>query len=59
MKIKSRRLKRSQTISFLNAGIYVIDAEFIDLVPSNEYFDMTSLFEQIIFDQIELQPFNP
>jgi len=37
---------------FVNAGIYVIDGEVIGLVPSGEYFDMTSLFDRIIEKKI-------
>jgi dTDP-glucose pyrophosphorylase len=33
---------------FVNAGIYVLEPETLDLVPSNEFFDMTDLFEQLI-----------
>lgn len=33
---------------FVNAGIYVIEPEILDLIPENKYLDMTSLFETII-----------
>lgn len=33
---------------FVNAGIYVIEPEILDLIPKNKYLDMTSLFEIII-----------
>jgi dTDP-glucose pyrophosphorylase/CBS domain-containing protein len=33
---------------FVNAGIYVLNPELIDLIPENDYFDMTTLFEQLI-----------
>ena len=33
---------------FVNAGIYVLDPELIDLIPDGEFFDMTTLFEAII-----------
>ncbi len=33
---------------FVNAGIYVLDPELIDLIPKGEFFDMTTLFEAII-----------
>jgi dTDP-glucose pyrophosphorylase len=38
---------------FVNAGIYVLDGEVIDLVPNDEYFDMTSLFDLVIRDKIK------
>jgi len=33
---------------FVNAGIYLLDPECIDLIPDNEFYDMTSLFEHLI-----------
>jgi len=36
---------------FVNAGIYVVSPEALDLVPSNIYFDMPSLFERVHVDQ--------
>jgi len=32
---------------FVNAGIYVISPELLDLIPQDRFFDMPSLFEQI------------
>ena len=32
----------------INSGIYVFDPEVINLIPTNEYFDMPSLFESMI-----------
>jgi dTDP-glucose pyrophosphorylase len=33
---------------FVNAGIYILEPECIDLIPDSEFYDMTSLFEKII-----------
>jgi len=33
---------------FVNAGIYVINPEIIDLIPKNTYYDITTLFEKLI-----------
>ncbi len=33
---------------FVNAGIYVLEPELIDLIPADQYFDMTTLFETVI-----------
>ncbi|WP_103027998.1 nucleotidyltransferase family protein [Salinibacter altiplanensis] len=33
---------------FVNAGIYVLEPETLDLVPENEFFDMTELFETLV-----------
>ena len=33
---------------FVNAGIYVLSSESIELIPENEYFDMPNLFERLI-----------
>lgn len=32
---------------FVNAGIYVVSPEILDLIPSDRFFDMPSLFDQI------------
>jgi NDP-sugar pyrophosphorylase family protein len=32
---------------FVNAGLYVISPEVIDLIPRNEFFDMPALFDRI------------
>lgn len=32
---------------FVNAGIYVISPEAINMIPKNEYFDMPALFEKL------------
>jgi len=36
---------------YVNAGIYLLEPECIDLIPENEFFDMTSLFEQLIAEK--------
>jgi dTDP-glucose pyrophosphorylase/predicted transcriptional regulator len=33
---------------FVNAGIYVLEPEVLELIPKNRYLDMTTLFELII-----------
>jgi len=33
---------------FVSAGIYMLNAECIDLIPENEFYDMPTLFEQLI-----------
>ncbi len=33
---------------FVNAGIYLLEPNCIDLIPENEFYDMTSLFEKLI-----------
>lgn len=33
--------------SFINAGVYVLTPECIDLIPSDQYFDMTDLVEAV------------
>ncbi|HZG59688.1 MAG TPA: nucleotidyltransferase family protein [Anoxybacillus sp.] len=33
---------------FVNAGIYVLNPEALELIPKNEYFDMPALFESLI-----------
>ena len=33
---------------FVNAGIYVLGTSALDIIPGNEHFDMTTLFERLI-----------
>ena len=33
---------------FVNAGVYVLSPDCCDLIPRNDYFDMTSLFQALI-----------
>lgn len=33
---------------FVNAGVYVLDPEVLSLIPQGEYFDMTTLFNNLI-----------
>jgi NDP-sugar pyrophosphorylase family protein len=42
---------------FVNAGIYVLKPETLNLVPENEFFDMTELFEAIIEREAEATVF--
>ncbi|MDC0239199.1 nucleotidyltransferase family protein [Candidatus Thioglobus sp.] len=34
---------------FVNAGIYLLEPECIDLIPNNEFYDMPMLFEKLLF----------
>ena len=42
---------------FVSAGIYVIQPDVLDLIPSDSYFDMPSLFDQLIADKKETVAF--
>ena len=33
---------------FVNAGIYLLEPDCIDLIPDNEFYDMPALFEELI-----------
>jgi dTDP-glucose pyrophosphorylase len=33
---------------FVNAGIYALEPETLDVIPENEFYDMTDLFEQLV-----------
>ena len=35
---------------FVNAGIYILDPDCIDLIPRDEFYDMPSLFEKMILN---------
>ena len=41
----------------VNAGIYLLEPDVLDVIPRNEYFDMTSLFEQLINHNIQVGSF--
>ena len=42
---------------FVNAGIYVLEPETLNLIPPNEYFDMTSVFEKLTESNLETVAF--
>ena len=42
---------------FVNAGIYVLEPETLDLVPENEFFDMPELFEALMDREAEATVF--
>lgn len=42
---------------FVNAGIYVLNPEILEMIPETGYFDMTELFEQLIQQDKEVAVF--
>jgi len=36
---------------FVNAGIYLLEPECIDIIPDNEFYDMPLLFENLILNK--------
>ena len=42
---------------FVNAGIYVLEPDVLDLIPKNAYFDMPTLFEKLVEQQKETAVF--
>ena len=42
--IKEKPIHRS----FINAGIYVLSPEVLDFIPQSEFYDMPTLFEQLM-----------
>jgi dTDP-glucose pyrophosphorylase len=51
-------IKEKPTHSFfVNAGIYLLEPECIDLIPDDEFYDMTSLFEELISEQNKIVSF--
>ena len=42
---------------FVNAGVYLLEPECIDLIPSNKFYDMPSLFEELIKSNRKTTPF--
>lgn len=42
---------------FVNAGIYVLDPTVLDIIPAQEYFDMTELFTRLIDRNFETVAF--
>jgi len=52
------KIKEKPIISaFVNAGIYVLDPEALDLIPQETFFDMPELFEKIIAQRIRTAAF--
>ncbi|MEY9971876.1 dTDP-glucose pyrophosphorylase/CBS domain-containing protein [Lysinibacillus sp. RC46] len=43
--------------SFVNAGIYVLNPEVFDFIPQDEYYDMPTLFEQLIEKKMKTSVF--
>lgn len=41
----------------VNAGIYALEPEVLELIPHNEYFDMPTLFEKLIADDTSTAAF--
>jgi dTDP-glucose pyrophosphorylase len=42
---------------FVNAGVYLLGPECIDLIPSNKFYDMPSLFEKMILNKRKITSF--
>ena len=42
---------------FVNAGIYLLDPDCIDLIPDNEFYDMPTLFEELIVTKEKIVSF--
>jgi len=42
---------------FVNAGMYLLDPECVDLIPIDEFYDMPSLFEKMILDNKKITSF--
>jgi dTDP-glucose pyrophosphorylase len=61
VKLEQQRLvgiveKPSQQF-FVNAGVYVLEPEILKLIPSEEFFDMPSLFDKLIKKKYETVAF--
>lgn len=42
---------------FVNAGIYVLEPEVLDLIPSNGFFNMTDLFAKLLAERLKVTTF--
>lgn len=49
--------EKPQLDYFINAGIYVLNPEVLQVIPENEYFGMDSLFKQLIAKKHEVATF--
>jgi dTDP-glucose pyrophosphorylase/predicted transcriptional regulator len=38
---------------FVSGGVYVLDNQILDLIPNNEYYDMPTLFENVIAQKMK------
>jgi dTDP-glucose pyrophosphorylase len=43
---------------FVNAGIYLLESDCIDLIPDNEFYDMPTLFEELIAAKEKIVSFS-
>ena len=43
--------------NLINAGIYVLNSEVIDLIPYNQFFNMTDVVEKCLNEQMRVCPF--
>lgn len=56
--VKVKRILEKPTYSYrVSGGIYVLNHELLDLIPSNRYFDITDLIEEIISREKEIIAF--
>ena len=52
------QIKEKPIVSaFVNAGIYVLDPEVVEMIPQNTFFDMPELFEKVIEQEIQTAAF--
>jgi NDP-sugar pyrophosphorylase family protein len=42
---------------FVSAGIYILDPSCIEMIPKNEYYDIPSLFEEMIKSNVKVVSF--
>ena len=42
---------------FVNAGIYVLEPEILSVIPQNSFYDMPSLFDELILKHEEISAF--
>lgn len=51
--IKEKPIHRS----FVNAGIYVLSPKIFEYIPNDEFYDMPTLFEKLIEEQLKTAVF--
>lgn len=42
---------------YINGGVYILDAQVLDFVPENEFFNMPTLFEKVIDENLKCASF--
>lgn len=57
-KTLNKIIEKPKKTFFVNAGIYMLTPKLLELIPKDEFFDMTNLFEKLIENNYKVSPFS-